>query len=118
MNFMFCCIDVNYVRNPKQEVNIFGLREKESREVEIFTSTITYIFATILYMCVCLKKNCTSQTCLSDLSYKCQDRSTFDALSPGEGPHWCSSCSKFGLCLTLMDAGFGDLIWGGRGATI
>ena len=38
MNFMFCCIDVNYVRNPKQEVNIFGIREKESREVEIFTS--------------------------------------------------------------------------------
>ena len=31
MNFMFCCIDVNYVRNPKQEVNIFGIREKESR---------------------------------------------------------------------------------------
>ena len=68
MNFMFCCIDVNYVRNPKQEVNIFGIREKESREVEIFTSasvcyfpgkkkcTITYIFATILHMCVCLKK--------------------------------------------------------------
>ena len=78
----------------------FALREKESREVEIFTSasvwyfpgketcTVTYIFATLFYMCVCLKKNCTSQTCLSDLSYKCQDRSTFDALSPGEGPLW------------------------------
>ena len=33
MNFMFCCIDVNYVRNPKQEVDIFGLREKDQRSV-------------------------------------------------------------------------------------
>ena len=35
---MFCCIDVNYVRNPKHEVDIFGIKEKESGELEIFTS--------------------------------------------------------------------------------
>ena len=109
----------------------FALREKESREVEIFTSasvwyfpgkktcTLTYIFATIFYMCVCLKKICTSQTCLSDLSYKCQDRSTFDALSLAKVPFaLVPFLLKIGSLLTLTDAGFGNLIWGRRGATI
>ena len=100
MNFMFCCIDVNYVRNPKQEVNIFCLKRKRIQRSRNIHLCLRMIFSgkkdmysnvhfcyNILHVCL-PEKNCTSQTCLSDLSYKCQDRSTFDALSPGEGPLW------------------------------
>ena len=130
MNFMFCCIDVNYVRNPKQEVNIFCLKRKRIQRSRNIHLCLRMIFSgkkdmyTNVHFCynilhVCLPEKNLYLADLSFRSYVVRNAKTGQLLTPFHlakvpfGP-LVPFLLKIGSLLTLMDAGFGDLIWGGR----
>ena len=106
MNFMFCCIDVNYVRNPKQEVNIFCLKRKRiqrSRNIHlclrmIFSGkkdmyTNVHFCYNILHVCLPEKKFVPRRPVFQILVINAKTGQLLMPFPWRRSPlHWCPSC--------------------------